>query len=146
MRPFAQVRARSDRARGGDGTSQRREQLRHDAQNRRVGAGAQGRNELHLPLVEGRLRRPTLRRASQMRGVLACANLTAALVTLAAIDRLDPDAALLTPETLALIPAVLLLARTLGLYHKDEVRLRQTTWTTPQRCSSSQPSTRSACG
>ena len=85
------------------------------------------RGELHLPLGEGRLRRPTLRRASQMRGVLACAYLTVALVTLAAIDRLYPDAALLTPETLALITAVLLLARILGLYHKDELRLRQTT-------------------
>ena len=48
------------------------------------------------------------------------------LVTLEAIDTLYPDAGLLTPETLALFPAVLLLARILGLYHKDEVRLRQT--------------------
>jgi exopolysaccharide biosynthesis polyprenyl glycosylphosphotransferase len=126
MRPFAQVRARSDRARGGDGTSQRREQLRHDAQNRRVGAGAQGRNDLHLPLVEGPLRGSAMRRASHVRGMLASADLTAALLTLAAIDKLDPGAGLLAPATLALCPAILLLARILGLYHKDEVRLRQT--------------------
>jgi exopolysaccharide biosynthesis polyprenyl glycosylphosphotransferase len=58
--------------------------------------------------------------------VLACSDLTAALLTLVAIDWLYPSAGALTPETLALIPAVLLLARILGLYHKDELRLRQT--------------------
>jgi exopolysaccharide biosynthesis polyprenyl glycosylphosphotransferase len=61
-----------------------------------------------------------------VRGVLACADLVAALLTLVAIDLLYPGDAVLTPETLALVPAVLLLARILGLYHKDEVRLRQT--------------------
>ncbi len=61
-----------------------------------------------------------------MRGVLACADLVAAILALAAINTLYPGSALLTPETLALLPVILLLARTLGLYHKDEVRLRQT--------------------
>ena len=67
-----------------------------------------------------------MRRASRTRGALATADLVAALLTLVVIDTLYPGAALLTPETLALVPAVLLLARILGLYHKDEVRLRQT--------------------
>ena len=67
-----------------------------------------------------------MRRASHVRGMLASADLTAALLTLAAIDKLDPGAGLLAPATLALCPAILLLARILGLYHKDEVRLRQT--------------------
>jgi exopolysaccharide biosynthesis polyprenyl glycosylphosphotransferase len=67
-----------------------------------------------------------VRRASRVRAILACADLTAALATLVAIDALYPNSAVLTPETLALVPLVLLLARILGLYHKDEVRLRQT--------------------
>ncbi|MBV9802857.1 MAG: exopolysaccharide biosynthesis polyprenyl glycosylphosphotransferase, partial [Solirubrobacterales bacterium] len=49
------------------------------------------------------------------------------MLTLTAIDLAYPGSALLVPDTLALAPAVLLLARVLGLYHKDEVRLRQTT-------------------
>lgn len=67
-----------------------------------------------------------MRRDARIRGVLGCADLAAALLTLVAINALYPNAALLTPETLALVPAVVVLARILGLYHKDEVRLRQT--------------------
>jgi len=47
-------------------------------------------------------------------------------LALVAIDTLYPGSELLTPSTLAVLPAVLLFARVLGLYHKDEVRLRQT--------------------
>ena len=83
-------------------------------------------NEFQLSLAEGPLRRPTLRRASRIRGLLGGADFAAALLTLVAIDWVYADAALLTPATLALVPSVLLLARVLGLYHKDEVRLRQT--------------------
>ncbi len=57
--------------------------------------------------------------------MLACADLLAALVTLVAINALYPDSAVLTPETVALVLPMLVLARILGLYHKDEVRLRQ---------------------
>ncbi|HTX09597.1 MAG TPA: exopolysaccharide biosynthesis polyprenyl glycosylphosphotransferase [Solirubrobacteraceae bacterium] len=81
---------------------------------------------MRLPLVEGPLRGSALRRAAHIRGLLASADLAAAVLTLVAIDALYPDASLVTPETLALCPAILLLARILGLYHKDEVRLRQT--------------------
>jgi len=126
MKPFARATERSDRARGGAGNSHRREQLRHDRLHRRAVPGAAARDDLQLPLVEGPLRGSAMRRAARIRGMLSSADLAAALLTLVAIDALYPGAGLLTPETFALCPAILLLAWTLGLYHKDEVRLRQT--------------------
>jgi exopolysaccharide biosynthesis polyprenyl glycosylphosphotransferase len=126
MRPFAPVRDRSNRRRAGTVSAPRREPIRHDAQGRHTGTRADPRIDLHLPLVGGPLRGGALRRASRVRFVLACADLTAALLALVALDLLYPGADLLTPETLALLPAVLLIARVLGLYHKDEVRLHQT--------------------
>jgi exopolysaccharide biosynthesis polyprenyl glycosylphosphotransferase len=126
MRPFSRVTHRSDRAQASSGTSHRREQLRADSHHRHVGPDTATHNDLRLPLVEGSLRGSALRRAARIRGMLASTDLAAALLTLVAIDTLYPGAGLLTPETLALCPAVLLLARILGLYHKDEVRLRQT--------------------
>jgi exopolysaccharide biosynthesis polyprenyl glycosylphosphotransferase len=76
--------------------------------------------------IDGPRRRPRVRRASRVRFVLGCADVLAAVVALVAIDTLYPDDAVLAPESLALVPAILLLARILGLYHKDDVRLRQT--------------------
>jgi len=77
-------------------------------------------------MVEAPLRRTAVRRASRVRGMLVCADVAAALLSLVGIDTVYPDAALLTPASVALILPMLLLARALGLYHKDEVRLRQT--------------------
>jgi exopolysaccharide biosynthesis polyprenyl glycosylphosphotransferase len=93
---------------------------------RHASSDVEARNDLHLPVVEGPLRRTAAHRASRIRSILAGADVMAALVTLVAIDALYPRSALLTPETLALVLPMLLLARILGLYHKDEVRLRQT--------------------
>ena len=124
-RPSARVRDRTDGGGTGSGTTRRRT-IGLEARRRRSARSAELRNEFGLPLVEGPLRRTALRRASQVRGVLACADLLAAALALVAIDTLHPGSELLTPSTLALLPAVLLLARVLGLYHKDEVRLRQT--------------------
>jgi exopolysaccharide biosynthesis polyprenyl glycosylphosphotransferase len=117
----------TDRTTAEEARAQPRAQLHRDARFPRIGTVAEGAHaEFALPVVPGPLRRPRLRRASQIRGVLACADLTAAVLTLVLIDTVYPGAGLLTLETLALVPAVLLLARILGLYHKDEVRLRQT--------------------
>ena len=126
MSPSAPGTDRSDRPLGASGTSNRRKRIGNDAPRRQVGVGEKPRTDLQLPSVEGPLRRPAMRRASRTRGILACADLAAALLTLVALDTLYPGADLLTPETLVLFPSILLLARILGLYHKDEVRLRQT--------------------
>jgi exopolysaccharide biosynthesis polyprenyl glycosylphosphotransferase len=107
-------------------TTRRRRVLGLDARRLRPAASSEPRNEFRLPLATGPLRRTALRRAAQVRGALACADLLAAAMALVAIDTLYPGSELLTPSTLALLPAVLVLARILGLYHKDEVRLRQT--------------------
>jgi exopolysaccharide biosynthesis polyprenyl glycosylphosphotransferase len=125
IRPFAPPRHRAD-VRGATPEAELRTTLRGSAQPRPSGRTVEQCAELQLPLVEGPLRRPALRRASQVRGALACADLAAALLTLVAIDLADPGSAVLRPATLAVLPAVLLIARVLGLYHKDEVRLHQT--------------------
>ena len=80
---------------------------------------------LWLPLVGAPLRRRTLRRTSRARAALVIADGLAAALALGVLDAAYPGTAVLTPESLGLIPVVLLLARLLGLYHKDEVRLRQ---------------------
>jgi exopolysaccharide biosynthesis polyprenyl glycosylphosphotransferase len=125
MRPFAPTRDRSDSP-GGRRSVRSRGSSRDGRVERRGASGVEGRNGLRLPVVEGPLRRAAEHRASQVRGMLACADVMAALVTLVAIDAVYPGSALLTPETIFLVLPMLLLARILGLYHKDEVRLRQT--------------------
>lgn len=124
MRLSAPRTGRTNRIRAG--SPQEREQLSRDGEHRQLAPDCQVRGDLQLPLVEGPLRGSALRRASQMRTILAGADVIAALVTVVVIDQLYPGTGLVAPETLALIPALLLLARILGLYHKDEVRLRQT--------------------
>jgi len=126
MKRSVPARERSEATRSGTGSARRRGFGPRDPVQRQARPDADARNDLHLPGVEGPLRRAAEQRSSRIRGVLAGADVVAALVTLAAIDALYPGSAALTPATLALILPMLLLARILGLYHKDEVRLRQT--------------------
>lgn len=79
-----------------------------------------------LPRAGVPLRRTILRRASRTRAALVIADALAAAFALVLLDSLFPGTAVLTLESLAVIPLLLLLARTLGLYHKDELRVRQT--------------------
>ena len=125
MKPSAPTRDHSEPTRSGGGTAQRRGSRREPALGHAL-PSTEPRNDRRLPAVEGPLRRPAERRASRLRGVLVGADMTAAIVTLVAIDAVYPGSALLTPETVALVLPMVLLARILGLYHKDEVRLRQT--------------------
>lgn len=81
---------------------------------------------IRLPLIGAPLRRTTLRRASRVRVALVTADGLAAGLAPAALAAAFPGNAVFTPASLALIPLLWLLARILGLYHKDEVRLRQT--------------------
>src|SRR5258707_746681 len=111
IKPFAPANDRSDRAPGAVGTARRRAPLRPAATSRRAGETTVPGNEFQLSLAEGPLRRPALRRASHIRGMLGAADFAAALLTFVAIDRVYADAALLTPATLALVPSVLVLAR-----------------------------------
>ncbi|HTU84582.1 MAG TPA: sugar transferase [Solirubrobacteraceae bacterium] len=55
------------------------------------------------------------------------ADALAAALALLVLDVTFPGTAVLSPESLALIPFLVLLARVLGLYHRDEVRLRRST-------------------
>jgi exopolysaccharide biosynthesis polyprenyl glycosylphosphotransferase len=123
MRPSVPTRLRSGSS---SGNAKRRGSSHHEPAAGRGLSGADAQNDLQLPVAEGPLRAPAERRASRVRGVLACADVAAAVVTLVTIDAVYPGSALLTPETVALVVPMLLLARILGLYHKDEVRLRQT--------------------
>lgn len=126
MRPFAPAGDRSGPARGGTARARRRSSFGRRPERGRALSPAEGVSGGHLPAVEGPLRPSAERRVARVRGVLACADVMAALGTLVAIDALYPGSALLTPETLALVLPMLILARILGLYHKDEVRLHQT--------------------
>jgi exopolysaccharide biosynthesis polyprenyl glycosylphosphotransferase len=117
------VDGRAERGRNGTAELFRRRGRGLEADTR--DAPRAGSVALQVPPVEHPLRRATLRRASHMRAVLVCADLAAALLAIVAIDTFYRDASLLTPGTAALLPVLLLLARILGLYHKDEVRLRQ---------------------
>src|SRR5207248_826483 len=110
IKSFAPGRTRSNRARRGIGALQRRAPSPPVAPHGHVGAAVGPSNEFQLSLVERPLRRAALRRASRVRAMLAGADFAAALVTLVALDLVYPDAALITPATLVLVPAVLLLA------------------------------------
>jgi exopolysaccharide biosynthesis polyprenyl glycosylphosphotransferase len=77
-----------------------------------------------LPFVEGELRLPAMRRESRMRVVLACADVLAAALALGVIGSLYPAGSVLKAPSFLMLPVVPLMGRALGLYHKDETRLR----------------------
>jgi exopolysaccharide biosynthesis polyprenyl glycosylphosphotransferase len=82
---------------------------------------------LRPPLVEAPLHVTALRRESCIRLVLSAADVLAAGLALVLVGVLFPAGSILAPPALVMLPLVVLLARTLGLYHKDEIRLRQST-------------------
>ncbi len=70
------------------------------------------------------MRLPALRRESRMRFVLACADVFAAGLALLIVGSLFPVASVLQPQSFLMLPLVLVMASGLGLYHRDETRLR----------------------
>lgn len=80
---------------------------------------------LRAPFVEAPLHVSALRRESWIRRALACADVIAGAVALVVVGVLYPVGSILAAPVLVMVPALLLLSRAVGLYHKDEIRLRQ---------------------
>ncbi len=93
-------------------------------------AGDHGRrwsDSFRGPFVEAPLRLTTLRREARIRAILASADLLAGAGTLLVIGMIYKRGSVVAPKILLILPLVVVLARILGLYHKDEIRLRQST-------------------
>ncbi len=81
----------------------------------------------HLPFIEAPLGRTAKRREAHIRAILAGADLLAGASTLLLVGAIYQPGSFAAPKILFILPFVVLLARILGLYHKDEIRLRQST-------------------
>ncbi len=109
-------------------TAQRYHQAAHTADVNQTSTRRRPRSApWRLPFIEAPLRLTALRREARIRATLACADLLAGACALVAIGSAYGSGSFVAPESVLILPIVIVLARVLGLYHKDEIRLRQST-------------------
>ena len=80
-----------------------------------------------MPFIEAPLGRRARHREARIRAILACADLLGGAGILLLVGTFYEPKSFAALKILLILPVVALLARVLGLYHRDETRLRQST-------------------